>query len=134
MDNDFKAEGEWTVTVNLHPGYAIPDKGHKVVCFDSLTGKMIPQYQIRFKEVEDLGNRTIRLTFEEYFSHQYRPEFERANAIGNFICMEVKHRSHEIMNLVGGGLLSSGPPETLYASEEDDSTALLFSHPICVEL
>ena len=91
IENDFNPDAEWTVTVRLHPGYPVPDKGHKVVCFNPQTGEMIPQYQVRFVEVEDMGNGVIKLTFEANYTNQYKPEFENANAVGNFICLEVRH-------------------------------------------
>lgn len=87
--NDFTEDRAWTVDVELHPGYEIPDKGHRAICFKT-TGEMIPQYQIHFSDVEELGGMRIRLTFEHYDSHQYQPEFENAMTAGNYIALEVR--------------------------------------------
>lgn len=52
---------------------------------------MLPRYQHTVKEVEDLGDGRILLTFDDDFLKHYRPETERAVAIGNFVCLEVSH-------------------------------------------
>ena len=75
------------LTVRLHSGYSVPETKHRFVCFHPDTGVMIPQYQILFEEVEDLGNGLIKFMVNK--SNLYGPEFEAAVAVGNFICFEV---------------------------------------------
>ena len=50
---------------------------------------MLPRYQHIVNEVQDLGDGRALLTFDEAFLKHYRPETERAVAVGNLICLEV---------------------------------------------
>ena len=62
---------------------------------------MIPQYQIVAEEVEDLGDGLIKVTAD---GNQYKPEFEAAVAVGNFICIEVTHSLQRAKNPPGSSL------------------------------
>ena len=86
VDSDLQPEEQSTVSVCLHPGYGVPAKGHRVICFHPDTGIMIPQYQMVAQEIEDLGDGHIKVSLE---GGLYKPEFEHAVELGNFIAIEV---------------------------------------------
>ena len=87
IENDLHAEGQSTVTVRLHPGYGVPAKGHRVICFHPDSGIMIPQYQMLAFEVQHLGDSLIKVTVEGWL---YPPEFFYAMSVGNIIAIEVR--------------------------------------------
>ena len=78
------------LTVELHAGYAMPDKSNRITCFEPETGLMLPMYQVAVEDCEDIGDGKFRLKFGDTFLSFFKPECERATALGNFICMEVR--------------------------------------------
>lgn len=77
------------LTIRLHPGYGMPDKDYRFLCFNPETGVMLPMYQVVMVDVEDLGDRVVKLKTSDNFFSYYKPECEAATAVGNFVCMEV---------------------------------------------
>jgi hypothetical protein len=94
LESNLQMDGPSTLTISLHEGYDFPAKGFRIACFNPETGAMLPRYQHTVTEVEGLSDGRILLTFDDEFLRHYRPETEKAAAVGNFICLEVSLLSH----------------------------------------